>query len=177
MGRCTDGPDAINNTSSVPTIRHATPADDSFLKEMLTVAADWRPGAVVRSVAEIMAEPARAHYVAGWPAEGDVGFVAEDERPVGAAWWRFFSQHDPGYGFVDVRTPEVSIGLVADAQRQGIGTALLEVLVEEALGRALPALSLSVEPDTPAVALYQRLGFVAVGRFGGSVTMVLILYP
>lgn len=75
----------------MPTIRHAIPEDDGFLKEMLTVAADWRrPDARVRSVAEIMAEPALAHYVAGWPAEGDVGFVAEDERPVGAVWWRFF---------------------------------------------------------------------------------------
>jgi len=161
----------------VPTIRHATPADDSFLTEMLTVAADWRPGAVVRSVAEIMAEPALAHYVAGWPAEGDVGFVAEDEGPVGAAWWRFLSQPDPGYGFVDDRTPEVAIGLVADARRRGIGTALLKALIEEALARALPALSLSVEPDNPAMALYQRLGFVTVGRVGGSVTMVLKLGP
>ena len=139
------------------------------------MAADWRPDAAVRSVAEIMAEPALAHYVAGWPVEGDVGFVAEGERPVGAAWWRFFSQSDPGYGFVDDRTPEVSIGLVADARRRGIGTALLEALIEEAIGRALPALSLSVEPDNPAMALYQRLGFVAVGRVGGSVTMMLKL--
>lgn len=165
----------INDTVSVPTIRHATTEDDEFLKEMLAVAADWRPDARVRSVAEIMAEPALAHYVAGWPAEGYAGFVAEDGRPVGAAWWRFFPQNDPGYGFVDDRTPEVSIGLVADARRQGIGTALLEALIEEAQSRALPALSLSVEPDNPAMALYQRLGFVTVGHVAGSVTMVLKL--
>lgn len=96
----------------MPTIRHATPADDSFLTEMLTVAADWRPGAVVRSVAEIMAEPALAHYVAGWPAEGDVGFVAEDEGPVGATWWRFFSQPDPGYGFVTIGRVGGSVTMV-----------------------------------------------------------------
>lgn len=165
----------MNDTSSVPTIRYATAEDDAFLKEMLTVAADWRPGASVRSVAEIMAEPALAHYVAGWPAGGDVGFVVEDERPVGAAWWRFFPQHDPGYGFVNDRTPEVSIGLVADARGQGFGTLLLEALIKEALRRALPALSLSVEPDNPAMALYERLGFATVGRLGGSLTMVLRL--
>lgn len=150
----------MHDTSSVSTIRHATPEDDGFLKEMLAVAADWRPDARVRSVAEIMAEPALAHSVAGWPAEGAAGFVAEDERPVGAVWWRFFPQNDPGYGFVDDRTPEVSVGLVADARRQGIGTALLAALIEEARSRSLPALSLSVEPDNPAMALYQRLGFV-----------------
>jgi len=36
-----------------------------------------------------MADPALAHYVAGWPAPRDVGFVVDDDRPVGAAWWRF----------------------------------------------------------------------------------------
>ena len=168
-------PDAIDDTSSVPTLRRATAEDDGFLKEMLAVAADWRPGASVRSVAEIMAEPALAHYVADWPADGDIGFVLEDGRPVGATWWRFFRPHDPGYGSVNDVTPEVSIGLVADARGQGFGTLLLEALIEEALFRSLPALSLSVEPDNPATALYQRLGFVTVGRMGGSLTMVLTL--
>ncbi len=165
----------IKDTSSVLTVRYATAEDHAFLSEMLTVAADWRPDASVRSVAEIMAEPALAHYVAGWPAGGDVGFVVEDGRPVGAAWWRFFPKHDPGYDFVSDTTPEVSIGVVADVRGQGLGTLLLEALIEEAMRRALPALSLSVEPDNPAMALYQRLGFVTVGRLSGSATMVLTL--
>lgn len=159
----------------MPIIRHATPADGAFLQEMLAIAADWRPGAHVRSVAELMGEPALAHYVAGWPADGDVGFVVEDGHPVGATWWRFFPEHDPGYGFVDDATPEVSIGIIAEARGQGFGTLLLEALIEEGRRRALPALSLSVEPDNPAAALYQRLGFVTVSRVGGSLTMVLKL--
>lgn len=167
----------MDDASSVPRLRRATTEDTGFLQEMLTVAADWRPGARVRSVAEIMAEPALAHYVVDWPAAGDVGFVIEDDRPVGAAWWRFFGPHDPGYGFVNDATPEVSIGLVADARGQGFGTLLLEALIKEARSRALPALSLSVEPDNPATALYQRLGFVTVGRLDGSLTMAVTLGP
>ena len=47
--------------------------------------------------------------------------------------------------------------------------------VHEARQRHLPALSFSVEPDNPATSLYQRAGFVAVARMGGSLTMVLPL--
>ena len=165
----------ISETSFVATIRRATAEDGAFLQEMLAVAADWRPDTRGRSVAELMGKPALAHYVAGWPADGDVGFVVEDNRPAGATWWRFFPEHDPGYGFVDDATPEVAIGIVAGARRQGLGTLLLEALIEEARRRALPALSLSVEPDNPAAALYHRFGFVTVARVGGSLTMVLKL--
>ncbi len=102
----------VSETCAVATIRRATAEDRPFLQEMLAVAADWRPDAYVRSLAELMGEPALAHYVAGWPMEGDVGFVVEDSRPVGAAWWRFFPDLEPGFGFVDESTPEVSIGVV-----------------------------------------------------------------
>ena len=59
--------------------------------------------------------PDFAHYVEGWPRDGDVGVVAEDEHgePVGAAWYRHLSDDDPGYGFIDPSIPEVTIGVVA----------------------------------------------------------------
>jgi ribosomal protein S18 acetylase RimI-like enzyme len=166
---------AVGETAPVPAIRRATAEDRDFLEEMLAVAADWRPGTHVRSVAEILAQPALAHYVAGWPAEGDVGFIAEVGQPVAAAWWRYFHQDDPGFGFVDDTVPEVSIGIVADARGQGLGTLLLEALIEEARQRALSALSLSVDPDNRATGLYRRLGFVTVSHVGGSLTMLLKL--
>lgn len=58
---------------------------------------------------------------------------------------------------------------------QGIGTLLLETLIEEGRRRSLPALSLSVERDNGAARLYQRLGFVSVGSVGSAVTMILKL--
>jgi GNAT superfamily N-acetyltransferase len=152
-------------------IRPASAEDVPFLQQMLAIAADWRPDAVVRPLGEIMSEPLLAHYIAGWPSEGDVGFVAEDEGPVGAAWWRLFSPDDPGYGFVDKWTPELSVGVVHTARGRGVGTMLLEALIDEARLRGLRALSLSVEPENPAVALYKRLGFVTVEQIG-SITMV-----
>ena len=111
----------------------------------------------------------------GWPRPGDLGVVAEIDAPVGAAWWRYLAAGEPGYGFVDERIPEISIGVVGKARGAGTGSLLLAALIECARERAVPALSLSVEPDNPAARLYRRLGFVEVGGVGGAVTMVLTL--
>ncbi len=157
------------------TVRRATAEDAPFLRQVLAIAADWRPDAEVRSVVEVMADPALAHYVAGWPAPGDAGFVVDEHRPVGAAWWRFFTEHDPGFGFVDRTTPELSIGVTPGSRGRGLGTALLEALIAEARHQGIPALSLIVETDNPARSLYERFGFVTIDRAVGSHTMVLEL--
>jgi GNAT superfamily N-acetyltransferase len=159
----------------VPTLRRATAEDLAFLREVLALAVDWRLSGPARPVDALMAEPALAHYVTGWPGEREAGFVVEDGRPLGAAWWRFLPADDPGYGFVDEATPEVSIGVLAPARGEGLGTLLLEALIDEARRQGLPALSLSVEPDNPAERLYRRLGFATVGGVGGSLTMVVAL--
>ncbi len=98
-------------------------------------------------------------------------------EPIGAAWWRWFSAADPGFGFVDEAVPEVSIGVLEDRRGQGIGTLLMQELIAAAGARGLAALSLSVESDNPAARLYRRLGFVAVGRVDASLTMRLDLDP
>ena len=157
------------------TVRFAAPADEIFLQQMLAVAADWRPDARVRTTADVLSRPALARYVAGWPRAGDAGVIAEAGTPVGAAWWRRFPPADPGYGFVDEDTPEISIGVRPEHRGQGVGTALLTALVRRARAEDVPALSLSVEPDNPAVALYRRLGFGDVRTSGGSLTMLLRL--
>lgn len=153
----------------------ATADDAVFLAEMLAVAVDWRPGTTPRTVSDVMGDPDLAHYIRDWPIEGDVGVVAEADRLVGAAWWRFFLPDDPGYGFVDAAIPEISIGVVEQARGQGQGQLLLQALIEEGRKLGLQALSLSAEPDNPAKRLYERNGFREVGGVGGSVTMVLTL--
>ena len=153
-------------------LRRATAADAVLLQQMLALAVDWRVGVAPRPVEELIAVPELARYVAGWPRDGDVGFVVEDgRRPLGAAWWRSFTEADAGYGFIDEATPELSIAVIPAARRQGVGTMLLGALLDEARRRATPAISLSVEPDNPAVVLYERFGFRPAGGTGGSLTM------
>ena len=157
------------------TIRPATAADGTFLRRMLAHAANWWPGAPEESVEEIVGRPGTAHYIEGWPAPRDVGFVAETDagEPVGATWWRFLPADDPGYGFVDEGTPEMSIGVEPAYRGHGLGTLLLGARIDEGRRHGLPALSLSVDPDNPALRLYERHGFRTAGRSGTSLTMLL----
>ncbi len=119
-----------------------------------------------------------ARYLCGWGRHGDSALIAgEDDGPVGAAWYRLFPEGEPGYGFVATDVPELSIGVAADARGRGIGTLLLDALIADARNGGFPALSLSVEPDNPAVRLYERAGFSRVPSNGGSWTMLLTLRP
>jgi ribosomal protein S18 acetylase RimI-like enzyme len=159
----------------VVTVRKATGHDGPLLVAALLMAFNWRRSAPATSATEILALPEMAHYVANWPLEGDQGFIAEDEQPVGAAWWRSFPAHDPGYGYVNDHTPEISIGVSSSHRRRGVGTLLLDALISEARTRSIAALSLSVDPDNGALRLYRKLGFEVVGASGTSVTMLLDL--
>ena len=163
--------------SVVVVIREALREDADFLARMVAVAFDWRAGVPVRSVPAVLDASETARYVAGWPHAGERGVVAEVAGPhrVGAAWWRYLPVDDPGYGFVDVDVPELSLGVASDHRGQGLGTALMRNLVALARAERLRALSLSVEPDNVARRLYERLGFVQVGTNGGSMTMLLDL--
>jgi ribosomal protein S18 acetylase RimI-like enzyme len=144
---------------------------------MLYEAATWRHRP--RPPAEtVLADLEIARYLCGWGRHGDSALIAEeDDFPVGAAWYRLFPEDDPGYGFVATDVPELSIGVAADARGRGIGTLLLDALIADARNGGFSALSLSVEPDNPAVRLYERAGFSRVLSNGGSWTMLLALRP
>ena len=161
--------------ASTFSIRPARAEDAGFLAEVLAIAADWRPAAQPRSIEVILAEPGLAHYVQGWPRDGDFGVVAEAPSPVGATWWRFFDPDDPGFGFVADTTPEITVGVIQGARRRGVGRAMLDALIAEAERRGLPSLCLSVEPDNYAMRLYERVGFRVVDDTGGAVTMLRVL--
>jgi ribosomal protein S18 acetylase RimI-like enzyme len=134
---------------------------------MLVAAAFWRPEGPKGKVSDVMDQPELAHYVVGWPQPGDCGVIAEDEHPVGAAWFRFLPADDPGFGFVDAETPEVGMGVALARRGQGIGSRLLRSLVAQAHSDGLATLSLSVERDNYARGLYERVGFRAVGSAAG----------
>jgi ribosomal protein S18 acetylase RimI-like enzyme len=152
-------------------------ADVGFLREMLYEAAAWRPGHDRPSIEAVWSNRKLTCYVCGWGRLGDFGLIALDdgEVPIGAAWYRLFTEDVHGFGYISPVIPEVTIGVTPAERARGVGTTLLRALIEQAHEEAFPALSLSVEEDNPAVRLYERLGFTPVGRVENAWTMRLDL--
>jgi ribosomal protein S18 acetylase RimI-like enzyme len=147
-------------------IRRGGTQEVPFMRDMLHHAYYWR-----ENHPEMEDLPV-ARYVSGWGRPGDASVIAiEGHFPVGAAWYRLFKASDPGYGFIDEETPELSIAVVPSRRGKGLGSELLEALLEQAREDGFKALSLSVEPDNPALKLYEKLGFRKVGESDGSWTM------
>ncbi|HLB62942.1 MAG TPA: GNAT family N-acetyltransferase [Actinomycetota bacterium] len=144
-------------------IRPAVEGDTGFLREMLYEAATWNPDWPREPIEEVLAEPLLARYVEGWGRAGDAGVVAEiDGESVGAAWFRVFTLEEPGYGFVDDKVPELAIAVVPLHRRKGIGTKLLDALVERARDDGYVSLSLSVAAHNRSRMMYERAGFSKV---------------
>ena len=112
-------------------------------------------------------------YVMNWGRPGDAAVIAiDDGNPVGAAWYRLFKEPERGYGFVNEQTPELSIAVVPSRRGKGYGDELLTALLEHARADGFAQISLSVEPDNPALRLYERHGFSKVAEYGDSWTML-----
>jgi GNAT superfamily N-acetyltransferase len=155
-----------------PRHRPATAADLTFLATMLGEAAVWRPDKPTPTADQVMADPRYAMYLAGWPRPGDVGLVAEQDGPVGAAWYRMYTAASHGYGFVAEDVPELSIAVITSRRQAGIGRTLLRELIEVSVAEGYAAVSLSVAENNPARRLYESIGFEHLTKQGSSWTMV-----
>jgi ribosomal protein S18 acetylase RimI-like enzyme len=146
--------------------------DFTFLATMLGEAAVWRPEKPTPTGDQVIADPRYAMYLTGWPRQGDYGLVADLDGPVGAAWYRTFTEATHGYGFVAEDVPELSIAVIAPRRHEGIGRRLLVELIEASVAQGYRALSLSVVEENPARGLYESTGFVPVEKSGRSWTMI-----
>jgi len=147
-------------------IRRGSNADVPFMRSMLAHAYAWRVNA-------LDADIPLTRYVDNWGREGDVVVIAhETGNRVGAAWFRLFRRDEPGYGFVDERTPELSIAVVPSRRRHGVGQELMDALIEKAREGGHEQVSLSVEKDSPAVSFYERNGFAGAHESDGGLVMV-----
>lgn len=147
-------------------IRKGSPADVPFMRSMLAHAYAWRVNA-------LDAEIPLTRYVDNWGRAGDLAIIEhETGNRVGAAWLRLFTADEPGYGFVDEQTPELTIAIVPSRRRHGLGQELIDALLEKAGAEGHATVSLSVEADSPAVPFYERNGFERVGKSDGGLVMV-----
>jgi GNAT superfamily N-acetyltransferase len=144
-------------------IRDGGNQDVRFLRDMLRHAYYWRSRDTEFPI---------TRYVNAWGRPGDRCLIALDQfHPVGAAWYRVYRESDPGFGFVDEETPELTIGVVPSRRGKGIGSELLDALLAKARADGYGRISLSVERTSPAVHLYASRGFREL-RGDGDIVMI-----
>jgi len=144
-------------------LRPAEAHDVRFLRDMLRHAYYWR-------IDEDVERPVY-RYVRNWGRKGDAGVIAlEGPHAYGAAWYRLFTADEPGFGFVDEQTPELTIAVVPSRRGKGVGKELLDALVERARADDYSSVSLSTDPRQ--VGWYEQFGFEAAGETPHAVTML-----
>ncbi len=157
-------------------IRPATSSDAAFLKTMLFEAARWNPDWPREPIDEVLDDPVLRRYHEGWGRQGDGGVVAElDGSSVGAVWYRQFSDDEPGFGFIDEKTPELSVAVQPLHRRKGIGGTLVRAAMVQAREEGFQRLSLSVAVHNRSRMMYQRVGFEKVAEDGDHWTMLVNL--
>lgn len=145
--------------------------DEAILYEMLYQSI-FVPKGSEPPARDVVYLPELSKYVAGFGTPNDIGYVAlYQANPIGAAWLRRLDFPSKGYGYVNDETPELSIALLPDHRGKGIGTALLEHLLETAKTR-YHHISLSIWKENPAFRLYLRFGFEVVKENDQDVVML-----
>lgn len=78
-----------------------------------------------------------------------------DKKIVGAVWVRNIK----GYGSIDEGTPEFAISLYKEYRRQGIGTKLMQAMLEHLRQAGYTKASLAVQKENYALKMYLNVGF------------------
>ena len=117
--------------------RSAEPEDFTFLATMLGEAAVWRPDKPTPTGDQVLADPRYSMYLVGWPRPGDFGLIAEQDAPVGAAWYRTYTDASHGYGFIAEDVPELSIAVIASRRHKGLVVASWSTSSTSAIARAI----------------------------------------
>jgi ribosomal protein S18 acetylase RimI-like enzyme len=128
---------------------------------------------IPRSVIE---KPELSVYIDGFGKAHDDCLVAEmDGKVVGAVWIRILAGKIKGYGNIDAETPEFAISILKEYRKKGIGTALMQAMIDRMKTKGYSKASLSVQKDNYAFELYKKLGFEIVEEQNEDYLMVLKL--
>ncbi|MFB6340961.1 GNAT family N-acetyltransferase [Saccharicrinis sp. FJH62] len=106
----------------------------------------------------------------------DYCFVADlNGRIIGAVWVRIITGKIKGYGNVDNQTPEFAISLFEEYRNQGIGTRLMDKMINHLQRCGYKQTSLSVQKENYAVKLYKKVGFEIIDENDEDYIMLLKL--
>ena len=156
-------------------IRKIMPDELDILNDMLYEAVYLPEGAEPLS-RDIIKIPEINNYIDGFGNQKDDHcLVAEIKgKIVGAVWVRILAGKIKGYGNINDQTPEFAISLLKEYRNQGIGTRLMQQMIEYLKQKYMQA-SLSVQKENYAVKMYQKLGFEIISENKEDYLMVLKL--
>lgn len=124
---------------------------DDFLYEAIFI-----PEGVEVPSKEITNQPDLQIYIADFGKQNDNCLVAEcNGKIVGAVWTRIIND----YGHIDNETPSLAISLFKEYRSLGIGTALMNRMIELLKSKGYKRVSLSVQKENYAYNLYKKFGF------------------
>jgi len=100
--------------------------------------------------------------------------VAESEgRIVGAIWSRIMND----YGHIDDNTPSIAISLYKEYRNKGIGSQLLQQMLDLLRKDGYKSVSLSVQKANYAIRMYQKAGFQILSQDAEEAIMRCHLNP
>lgn len=140
-------------------IREMHPNENPLLEDFLYQAI-YQPDKTSLAPRSIIEKPELQVYIKDFGTKkDDYCFCAEaDGKIVGAVWVRNIN----GYGSVDNNTVEFAISVFDEYQKMGIGTALMNKMLEHLNKLNYSKASLAVQKENYAVRMYQKVGFEIV---------------
>lgn len=137
-------------------IRQMKVSEYPLLKDFLYQAI-YQPDTTNLAPKSIINKPELRVYIKDFGKQkDDYCFCAEvDNRVVGAVWVRNIN----GYGSIDDVTVEFAISVFNEYQKMGIGTTLMNKMLEHLKELHYPKASLAVQKENYAVRMYQKVGF------------------
>lgn len=150
---------SINDIEIVPLLTTQT---KEFMEILWTA---LRPDGVTGRTRSILKDPIIRPYYEDWGKPDDIGFAAINEgRMVGAIWSRIKECATNECA----EFPEMGIGVLPEYQDMGIGTLLLNTLIETCR-KKYPGLRLGVnEKAMRVLSFYNQFGFVEYDKYHGS---------
>ena len=140
------------------------PVLPDFLYEAIVI-----PEGAEKPPKPIVEQPELQTSIADFGKADDWCFVAEvKERIVGAVWVRIMND----YGHIDDETPSLAISLHEEYRRLGLGTALMDAMLQFLRAKEYKQVSLSVQKANYAVHMYRKAGFAVVKENEGEYIMV-----
>lgn len=142
-------------------IREIREAEYSLLEGFLYEAI-FVPEGAEKPPRTIVARPELQVYVKDFGKEkDDHGLVAEvDGKIIGAVWVRVMND----YGHIGDGIPSFAVSLYEEYRGKGIGTALMQRMLEELKQRGYEKASLAVQKANYAVRMYKKVGFEIIGE-------------